>query len=195
MEVYLIRHTEIVVDNGVCYGQSDVALKKPYLKRFAAISKQIKTEHPVIYSSSLKRCEILSYYLHRHKKGLQTVKFDDRLKELNFGQWELKKWDNIDIELLNDWMLDFVTQTAPSGESFNQLYKRVNDFIEMTLLKEMVKEPVIIVTHAGVIRCFLCRAQHIPLKDAFNLEVQYGSVFKIRIDKKTNKPSRTISSS
>ena len=183
MEVYLIRHTEANVEKGVCYGQSDISLKKPYLKEFATISKQVNTGHPVIYSSSLNRCAILSNYLYRHKKGLQTVKFDDRLKELNFGQWELKKWDDIDIELLNDWMLDFVTQTAPGGESFNQLYKRVNDFIEKTLLKEMIKEPVIIVTHAGVIRCFLCRAQHIPLKDAFNLKVQYGSVFKVRIDK------------
>lgn len=183
MEVYLIRHTETIVDNNVCYGQSDVPLKGPFLKKFDEILNQVKVEQPTIYSSPLSRCSILANYFHLHNKSQQAIKYDDRLKELNFGQWELKKWDEIVPSPLNEWMNDFVNHTVPGGESFTQLYLRVNDFIETTLLKEQRKRPAIIITHAGVIRCFLCRKQNIPLKDAFSLQVNYGSVFKISLDK------------
>ena len=183
MEVYLIRHTETIVDNNVCYGQSDVSLKGPFLKKFDEILNQVKVEQPTIYSSPLSRCSILANYFHLHNKSQQAIKYDDRLKELNFGQWELKKWDEIVPSPLNEWMNDFVNYTVPGGESFTHLYLRVNDFIETTLLKEQRKRPAIIITHAGVIRCFLCRKQNISLKDAFSLQVNYGSISKINIDK------------
>ena len=183
MEVYLIRHTETIVDKNVCYGQSDLALKAPFIKEFYRIINQVKVEQPKIYSSPLSRCSILANYFHLYNKSQQAIKYDKRLKELNFGQWELKKWDEIEPKLLNEWMHDFVNYTVPGGESFACLYLRLNDFIETILLKEQRKRPVIIITHAGVIRCFLCRKQNIPLKEAFSLQVNYGSISKINIDK------------
>ena len=129
----------------------------------------------------MSRCSILAKYFYLHNKRQQAIKYDNRLKELNFGQWELKKWDEIDYKLLNEWMNDFVNCPIPGGESFTQFYQRVNNFIETTLLKEHKNGPAIIFTHAGVIRCFLCRNQNIPLKDAFSLQVNYSSIFKINI--------------
>lgn len=183
MEVYLIRHTETIVDNDVCYGQSDLPLKEPFFKEFDEILNQVKVEQLKIYSSPLSRCSILANYFHLHNKSQQAIKYDDRLKELNFGKWELKKWDEIESGSLNEWMHDFVNYTVPGGEAFTRLYLRVNDFIETTLFKEQRKRPAVIITHAGVIRCFLCRKQNIPLKDAFSLQVNYGSISKINIDK------------
>jgi len=183
MEVYLIRHTETIVDKNVCYGQSDLPLKEPFFKEFDKILNQVKVEQPKIYSSPLSRCSILANYFHLHNKSQHYIKYDDRLKELKFGQWELKKWDEIEPKLLDKWMNDFVNHTLPGGESFTQLYQRVNNFIETTLLIEYNKRPAIIITHAGVIRCFLCRKQNIPLKDAFSLQVNYASISKINIDK------------
>lgn len=183
MEVYLIRHTETNADKDICYGQSEIPLKEPFLCEFEKILNQVKIEQPIIYSSPLSRCSLLANYFHLHSKSQQAIKYDNRLKELNFGQWELKKWDEINPNPLNEWMNDFVNYSIPEGESFTQLYLRVNDFIETTLLKEQEKRPAIIITHAGVIRCFLCRTQNISLKDAFNIKVNYGSVFNIKLDK------------
>lgn len=183
MEVYLIRHTETIVDNDVCYGQSDLPLKEPFFKEFDEILNRVKVEQPKIYSSPLSRCSILANYFHLHNKSLQAIKYDNRLKELNFGEWELKRWDEIESGPLNEWMHDFVNYSVPGGESFTRLYLRVNDFIKTTLFKEQRERPAIIITHAGVIRCFLCRKQNIPLKNAFSLQVNYGSISKINIDK------------
>ena len=178
MEVYLIRHTETVAEKGVCYGQTDIALKKPYLKEFSNIAKQVNVNNVTIYSSPLKRCSILSEFIQKQIKISLPIKFDDRLKEINFGDWELKKWDEINA---THWMDDFVNKTTPNGESFQDLYQRVIDFITKELVIKNNNYPTIIIAHAGVIRCFMCYAKHIELKDAFDLEVAYGSVHKIDI--------------
>ncbi len=68
------------------------------------------------------------------------------------------------------------------GEILNEK-KIVDEDTIKKILKEQRKRPAIIITHAGVIRCFLCQKQNIPLKDAFSLQVNYGSVFKISLDK------------
>ncbi len=180
MEIYLVRHTETVAENGVCYGNTNVALKKPYLDKFQRIAGQINIKNPLIYSSPLIRCAKLANYLNH--KFQQKVFFDVRLKEMNFGQWEMKKWDEIDKDHLQLWMKDFVNQGVPGGESFVQLNNRVNQFIDNELLKIKSQRPAIIVTHAGVLRCFLCRSRNIALKDSFNITVDYGSVFKISLD-------------
>ena len=101
MEVYLIRHTQTIVDKDVCYGQSDLPLKEPFFKEFDKILNQVKVEQPKIYSSPLSRCSLLANYFHLHNKSQHHIKYDDRLKELNFGQWELKKWDKIEPKPLN----------------------------------------------------------------------------------------------
>jgi alpha-ribazole phosphatase len=183
MEVYLVRHTETTVGKGVCYGHSDLPLKEPYKEQFKEILSQIKPKEAKIYSSPLIRCSLLANYLHLNSLNTEPISYDERLIELNFGEWELKEWDKIDNIVLSDWMEDFVNNRAGSGESFNQLYLRVNHFIENTLFREHNNLPSIIVTHAGVIRCFLCRERNIKLNDAFKIEVDFGSVYRIVIDK------------
>lgn len=180
MEVYLVRHTETLAENGVCYGNTNVALRRPFLDKFQKIAGQINVKNPLIFSSPLLRCASLAKYL--NNKFQQQIIYDARLKEMNFGQWELKKWDEIDHDQLQCWMKDFVNIGVPGGESFVQLNERVNLFIENELLNKSPQRPAIIVTHAGVLRCFLCRSRNIPLKDSFKIAVDYGSVFKISLD-------------
>ena len=57
--------------------------------------------------------------------------------------------------------------------------KRVNHFID-----EMIKQThgkVAVVTHAGVVRCFVARVLEIPLNNAFKIPVTYSSVTKINL--------------
>ena len=174
MEIYLVRHTETVCGLGVCYGQTDVKLKEPYLEQFSAIKKDLP-QNAICYSSPSQRCLLLAEYL-----ADNHVTVDNRLMEMNFGAWELVKWDAIPEEELNPWMNDFVNEKVPQGESFIDLYKRIEDFIENLLLQKN-ENPIVIVTHAGVIRSLLCKFSDLPLKDAFKNKVAFGEVLKIAI--------------
>ncbi|PIF31146.1 alpha-ribazole phosphatase [Flavobacterium sp. 9] len=176
MEIYLVRHTETVCEKGICYGQSDVDLAEPFDLVFENILSQLPSE-AIIFSSPLKRCVILAEYI---EKNIKTISFEkeERLMEMNFGDWELKNWDNIPQEELNPWMEDFVNIKVSNGESFVELHQRVGDFLS-DLISKKITNPIILVVHAGVIRSILCHQTSLPLKDAFNNKVDFGQVIKI----------------
>ncbi|OYX83398.1 MAG: alpha-ribazole phosphatase [Flavobacteriales bacterium 32-34-25] len=173
MEVYLVRHTETTCEKGICYGQSDVGLKAPFLEQFESIKSQIPSD-TVVFSSPLSRCTLLANYL------APLISTDSRLMEMNFGDWEMKNWDAIPEADFTPWMTDFVNVTVPNGESFVALHDRVTDFLS-TLVTENISKKIVIVTHAGVIRSVLCAVSNLPLKDAFTNKVDFGAVIKIEL--------------
>lgn len=174
MEIYLVRHTETVCAKGICYGQSDVALLEPYGEQFDGIKSQIPATAKV-YSSPLIRCVELARHLSE-----TSIDTDSRLIEMDFGDWEMKPWDAIPADDFTPWMNDFVNVAVPNGESFVDLYHRVNDFFKNELPKND-NTPVVIVAHAGVIRSILCMISALPLQEAFQNKVDFGQVIKIEI--------------
>jgi alpha-ribazole phosphatase len=178
MEVYLVRHTETVCEKGICYGQSDVGIREPYLEIFEGILKQLPQD-AILYSSPLQRCKILANHILVNTK-IDSITEDSRLMEMHFGDWELKRWSEIPQEILDPWMKDFVTVAVPNGESFIDLDQRVNHFFDYLTQKAHPK-PVIVVAHSGVIRSVLCRINDTDLIDAFKSELGFGEVIKIEI--------------
>lgn len=162
------------MEKDICYGQSDIPLAETFESEVVQIIKNnpVLKEDLMVYSSPLKRCKMLS-----NKLFNQEVIFDDRLMELNFGDWELKAWNDINQIELNHWMNDFVNIRCPNGESYLDLNQRVISFIES--IEHTFCKKIVIVTHAGVIRSFLANHNKIDLKDSFNLKVGYGELILI----------------
>ncbi|UKJ06290.1 alpha-ribazole phosphatase [Solitalea lacus] len=171
MDIYLIRHTEVNIAKGICYGQSDLDVLQDSVQQTSEQLSLLLPQNKTLYSSPLKRCKTLASHL------TNQVLFDDRLMEMNFGDWELQDWNNINQAELNPWMEDFVNIQVPNGESFVQLHGRTVDFIN-ELINNQEKQ-IVIITHAGVIRSWLCEVLGIPLKNAFKLAIDYGSVSKL----------------
>ncbi|MFI1743709.1 alpha-ribazole phosphatase [Thalassobellus sediminis] len=174
MEIYLIRHTTPDIEKGICYGQSDLGLKSNCSEEFEAISNQIELKKDFkVISSPLKRCKLLA------KQFNDEIVFDDRLKELNFGDWELKAWNDIPEKDSNPWMEDFVNVAVPNGESYIQLASRVHAFFEEITHSES-NQDLIIISHAGPIRAILAKLLKLPLKDSFNIKINYGDIFHLK---------------
>lgn len=173
MEIYLVRHTTVTVEKGLCYGQADIALAPTFLQEAADAAKLIPDRQSAVYiSSPSRRCTQLAEFLSRRPPVT-----DRRLLELNFGQWELKLWDTLDPEALNTWMSDFINAQCPGGESYAELYGRTVEFFLETLQKN--HRSVVITTHSGVIRCILAYVLEMPLQRAFDMRLAYGGVTKI----------------
>lgn len=171
MKLFLVRHTHVAVSTEVCYGQSDVNLASSFPEESAMVLRALKNEHfDRIYSSPLKRCVLLAEKI----AGEQKIIFDARLKELNFGDWENKRWEDIREEttaLFTDYKID---ERCPGGESFWDLIERVRSFfIEMNDLPESV----CVVAHGGVIRAFMALMEQRPPLELFRTTVDYGQVF------------------
>jgi alpha-ribazole phosphatase len=174
MNLYLIRHTKVNVKPRVCYGQTDVDVAETFLSEAESIKKQIGSTHfDRIYSSPLKRCKKLSEYLFT-----DDIIFDDRLMELNFGNWEMQEWDKITDSEYQEWMNNYIETPCLNGESFRELHKRVSSFIDNLDTKN--NKNVAIVAHGGTIRSILTYINNKDLKDAFNTNVDFGEIIKIK---------------
>jgi alpha-ribazole phosphatase len=176
MEIYLIRHTAPDVAKGICYGQADIDVKATFFEEAAIIKKHLPQKIGTIYSSPLQRCKKLAEHLFMD----HTIHLHNHLQEINCGQWEMKAWDDLPREEIDEWMNDFVTVRIPGGESYEDLYERVKN----TFLHIHKKEgPVVIVAHGGVIRSILSYITNTVLKDSFTaFPLHYGCVIKITND-------------
>ncbi len=172
MKLYCIRHTKVDVPLGICYGQSDVGLADSYLDEMELASLQLKgLKFDQIYSSPLNRCKTLAEDLFPN----EPLKFDNRLKELNFGDWEMKSWDEISkTEEAKQWFEDFVNLRSPNGESFIDQIERTKNFL--TDLQNEKYSSVLLVVHGGIIRAINCIVNDIKPIDAFKTKVDYGEI-------------------
>jgi alpha-ribazole phosphatase len=173
MEIIFIRHTTPKIDKGVCYGQADLDVSSTFKDETTKILMQLgkQNSETVYFSSPLKRCKKLA------EKISKTIIFDDRLKELDFGDWELKKWKDIDKNEMNVWMNDFVNIAVTNGESYMDLHSRTIQFLSEITKKNYKK--AVIVTHAGVIRSLYSHIKNSPLEKSFDLKLEYGQLLKI----------------
>ncbi|MEO0414782.1 MAG: alpha-ribazole phosphatase [Verrucomicrobiota bacterium] len=174
MEVYLIRHTSPDIEKGICYGQSDLDLKATFDQEFQAVKEIIPHSFDAVYTSPLKRCAVMAQRL------APDIVRSDELKEIDFGDWEMKPWSEIDATKLGEWMANFVTYRVPNGESFEDLIARIDRFWQHVL--EEKADRIAICTHAGPIRCLLGNILGLTPENYFKLEQSYGGVSKISLN-------------
>jgi alpha-ribazole phosphatase len=174
IEVYVIRHTAVAVEPGICYGQTDVAVAGT----FADEAENVRQKLPVlrdcpVYSSPLCRCLALADML-----TTDSIITDDRLMEMHFGEWEHCRWDDLQDEEFTEWTTDFVQYRCPGGESYQDVFTRVSDCWNDLLASEL--STMMIVTHGGVIRTLLSLWLNIPLENTMRIAIDFGGVTKVR---------------
>ena len=143
MKLIAIRHLAPLQAEGLCYGHSDLAVDAQANAQAAASLRASLPSFPV-YSSPLQRCLSLASLLGR------TVQTDDRLRELNFGDWEMQPWDRIDRADIDAWAADTVHYQPGGAESLLQMTIRVSAFLRTLQAQNL--DGVILVTHAGVLK-------------------------------------------
>jgi alpha-ribazole phosphatase len=161
VRLFLVRHPPPAVAPGTCYGATDLPLADdPAIH--AAVLRPLLPEATPLYSSPLTRCRRLAEALH------PAPIFDTRLRELDFGDWEMQPWDSLDRRLLDAWAADPLHFVPPGGEAVASLRARVS-----ACLAEL-PEAAILIAHAGVIK--VCAAALAGETDWFALRFDYAKV-------------------
>ncbi len=188
MEIYLIRHTKPAIESNICYGNLDILVSKTYEIELEIILKKLPKNIQYIYSSPLIRCKTLAVSIANYLNiGDTSLEEDGRLKEINFGNWEGKNWDDIDKNELDIWMTDFVNVKTTNGESYLELYSRSVSFMQNIYDNHKHNfGPILIVTHAGFIRSVLSYVQKIDLKNSFDIKINYGDIVRIKYINENN---------
>ena len=146
-----------------------------HLVDVAQETMQVRAKLPsplVVHSSPSSRCRLLAESL-----AGQDVRLDSRLLELNFGAWELQRWDDIGLGSLNAWTEDVAYERCPGGESYLDVYHRAAAFWHDCIRER--PERAAIVTHGGVIRALVAYMLDMPLEKSLRVNVDFGGVTKI----------------
>ena len=185
MKVYLLRHTSLNVPMDTFYGQSDVDVSSTFMKEVKVINNKLKRanidfENISSFSSPLKRCTKLA------DEVCKNYKIDERLKELYFGDWELKSFSIIPRNEVKKWQENLMNYKIPNGESNSEFYNRLDSFCKEIIINS--KNDIFIVAHAGSINCILSSLSKIPFDKLIEenwKKIKYGSL--TLIEKKYSK--------
>jgi alpha-ribazole phosphatase len=165
MKIHLIRHTAVDVPTGVCYGRSDVPPAETFPIEAEAVRARLAGRFVCVYTSPSLRCTRLAKAC-----GYPDATRDARLAELDFGAWELRRWEDTDAQVR--WREDWIDTPPPGGESLRRMYARVASFFD-ALRRDT---DVLVFTHAGVIRCARAYFGETPLEKSFDTPVACGEI-------------------
>lgn len=166
MQICLIRHPPPLVAAGVCYGQLDVDCRDA--ATYADRLRSLLPPCAPVYASPLRRALTLARAL------TPDVRVDARLAEIDFGQWEGQRWNDIPRPEIDAWAADVLGYAPPGGESVATLQARVLDFAA-----SLVDPAAVLVTHAGVMRVLLGHWRRLPLTDCLHLEFAFGELVQL----------------
>lgn len=177
MEIYLVRHTSVDVPAGYAYGQTDVPVRSSFEDEAKVVKENLSGQtFDKVWSSPLTRCVRLATYC-----GYPDAEREDRIKEISFGEWEMKSWEELSSDPRSkEWFSDWVNVPAPSGESLQEQYKRVSTFLEE--VRNSGLEKVCLFAHGGVLTCARVYAGEYDLKEAFKNVPSYGAIIKLELD-------------
>jgi probable phosphoglycerate mutase len=140
--LWLVRHgaTDWSAAGRLC-GSTDVPLSPEGRAKAEPVRRRLVSHSfEGVWTSDLARAKEFA----RLAVGRATP--DRRLRELDFGELEGKRWEEVDPSIRHA-LVRFEGFVAPGGESVAQLEERVGAF-----LAELEPGDHLVVTHGGVIR-------------------------------------------
>ena len=104
------------------------------------------------------------------------INIDDRLKEMNLGDWEMKEFSSIEKKEIEKWENDLLNYKIPNGETNKDFLKRLKSFTDEII---NIKKDVFIVAHAGSINGMISNLTGEPfdkLVKNYWEKISYGSL-------------------
>ncbi len=168
------RHPRPRVGSRICYGRLDVALAEPAATGAAALVTAAGDPIERIITSPLSRAQdVARAVAARTGAPLRT---DDRLAEMDFGAWEGQAWATIPRAEIDAWAADPLDYRPGGGEAVADVLRRVRR--AWTGIASSA-DTTLVITHAGPIRCLLHVALGVPILDAIQASIAYGSVTRL----------------
>lgn len=175
MKIWMVRHTSVDVPAGTCYGQTDVPLKDSFPEEAAQCKANLPDiQFDAVYTSPLTRCTRLATAC-----GYPNARYDNRLKEMYFGEWEMQRFDEITGPEALEWYNDYLRHPAKGGESFMDLHNRVASFLDE--IKNSQEQNVLVFAHGGVLMTALLYAGKATPETIFSMQPPYGGMICLEL--------------
>lgn len=180
LKLILIRHGETDSNAEKRYlGITNIGLNENGLREASKLKEKLKGESfDFVISSPLKRSVETANFLS------DNVITADDLEEINFGLFDNLTYDEIvkKYPLEHEmWLKSPYDFEFPKGESSFYMHKRVLEYIDKLLLKYK-SGTIVIVTHAGVIRCVISHLLGLGYEYDWHFKINNCSINEFEID-------------
>lgn len=156
-------------------GQTDVALNDAGRRQAARLGERLDClTFDAIYTSDMRRTEETARFARPSGAPVR----DPRLREMRFGTFEGKTWDDMSEEdraALDRWRVNPYKNRLPGGESFEDLSARLQAW-RATLPPQ---GRFLVFTHGGPIRCLLWDIMGHPQQRAWTIMLGNASITRI----------------
>ncbi|WP_293302002.1 histidine phosphatase family protein [Pedobacter sp. UBA4863] len=176
LNVYLLRHgeTQFNADGNRYCGRTDIPLTAKGIAQANAVFEQLKGKKiDAVYSSPLMRAN----HTAKIAAGSESVTVDERIIEIDFGNWEGKRREEFVAENPGLWQLwsdnPAVNAAGGNGETASQVVTRVDNFFKEMLAKHK-DQTIMVVGHNGINRLYMAHKLGMPLKN-YRKIVQHNS--------------------
>lgn len=169
--LYIVRHGETEWNKiGRYQGITNVPLNENGIAQAKACGNALKDIHfDRILSSDLSRALVTAETI-RGNRQLE-IKTDERLREINFGDWEKLLFTEIEERwpgLINQMYRRPDIVKVPNGESFQEVQNRAWSAVSDFLNENNEDETILITCHGGTIRTILCKLLDISISHCWN---------------------------
>lgn len=173
--ILLVRHGETAPNReGRLLGRSDPELTERGRRQSEALGRTLAGEAPrAVVASPLARCRATARAI-AGACGLE-IEVDDRLVEIDYGEWDGRSLRDIPPDLSRRWRLD-ASFAPPGGESLASVAERVSGWCEEWRDRE---QPVIAVSHVSPIKAAVAWALSADPVVAWRMFVDVASVTRI----------------
>jgi broad specificity phosphatase PhoE len=176
-QLLLVRHGAIDAYYDRRYaGRIDVPLNDPWRAEAEPLVRFVRAHNPTqFYCSPLLRAR-QTFELLTPKNAAWPMTLDDDLREVDFGNWEGRTWDEVAAEqpeTTSAWW-EFRDDFAfPGGESIAGFAERTRQ--AAWRLAADPAEVVLAVTHGGAIRMILCHLLGLPVRNFLKFNPRRGT--------------------
>lgn len=187
-KVVLVRHGESEWnEKGLWTGFVDIDLDHEGILQAQHAAEALKKIH-----FTLAYCSVLRRAIHTLEVISQTLGYtvptfySDALNERNYGIYTGKnKWDiekEVGIEKFGEIRRGWATD-IPDGENLSQVYDRVSEYYNDTILPNLKEGNTVLVSlHGNSMRALIKHVEHLSVEQVEKLEVATGEVYVYDID-------------
>ncbi|MBU8919255.1 histidine phosphatase family protein [Bacillus sp. FJAT-29953] len=184
MDVYLVRHGITNWNKEKRYlGHSDIGVIRSELSQLNNLQKVLSTlnfDH--VFTSDLRRCQETLAYLSIPSQ----VSIDCRLREINFGDWEGKTYDELKNQIAyRNWLENWEVYAIPNGESVDVFQSRIDSFFNELFQQAIETSPgnkkkILVMTHGGVIRYLV--SKYVSSRSFWDLSISHGHGIRLTFE-------------
>ena len=174
VRLILIRHPQPDIEKGICYGASDVPLLEGWESSAAPLKAKLQASYPDAHyaHSPLQRASQLAHFLSGNSCSVSA------LKELDFGSWEGRSWNDIPEAEIAAWSSNLESASPYQGESLQDLSDRVLPWLTKC---RQGNQDCVVVTHAGVIKVLVSHLCGWPLAQCAPINPTFLSVTQLTL--------------